>query len=93
MKFYIKTFGCQMNVHDSTRIKELMVKSGHSPVNSVRESDVVIVNSCSVREKAWHKAISETGRYCKSKRKRSSSTPSRPPPERVRGNGRGALRR
>jgi tRNA-2-methylthio-N6-dimethylallyladenosine synthase len=68
MKFYIKTFGCQMNVHDSSRISELMTKNGHEPTSDPNTADVVVVNTCSVREKAFHKAVSETGRFCSEKR-------------------------
>jgi tRNA-2-methylthio-N6-dimethylallyladenosine synthase len=59
---YIRTFGCQMNVHDSQRIAEIMVREGYELTADPGVADVALVNSCSVREKAWHKAISEAGR-------------------------------
>ncbi|MCP4604903.1 MAG: tRNA (N6-isopentenyl adenosine(37)-C2)-methylthiotransferase MiaB [Proteobacteria bacterium] len=70
MKLHIKTFGCQMNVHDSSRISELMEQNGYSAALDANQADVIVVNTCSVREKAWHKAVSEVGRMCALKRNR-----------------------
>ncbi len=67
---HIRTFGCQMNVHDSSRIGEIMEQHGYTLVHAPDDADVVILNTCSVREKAWHKAVSETGRMVVLKRKR-----------------------
>ena len=61
--FFIRTFGCQMNEHDSQRMRNLLVSHGLRPAESDREADLVIVNSCSVRAKPEHKALSEAGRY------------------------------
>ncbi|HQP36695.1 MAG TPA: tRNA (N6-isopentenyl adenosine(37)-C2)-methylthiotransferase MiaB, partial [Polyangiaceae bacterium] len=47
--FFIETFGCQMNVHDSERMHGLLLAAGLQPVGSAREADVVVVNTCSVR--------------------------------------------
>ena len=69
MKFYIKTFGCQMNVHDTRRIEEILSSAGHQPTLNPREAELALVNSCTIRQKPWHKAISETGRLRKSKLK------------------------
>ena len=69
MKLYIKTFGCQMNVHDSRRIEEIFSAAGYSMTTDPRLADVALINSCTIREKAWHKAISETGRLRKLKRR------------------------
>lgn len=66
-RLYIKTFGCQMNVHDSARIVELMEPAGYIPWDDPKTADVALINSCTVREKAWHKAISEAGRLRKHK--------------------------
>ncbi len=71
MKLYIRTFGCQMNFHDSSRIVGLLVRKGFQPCDTPEAADVIIVNTCTVREKAWHKAVSETGRMCTQKRHRS----------------------
>jgi len=66
-RLYIKTFGCQMNVHDSARIAEIMGANGYVLWDDPKTADVALVNSCTVREKAWHKAISEAGRLRKHK--------------------------
>jgi tRNA-2-methylthio-N6-dimethylallyladenosine synthase len=50
--FYIRTFGCQMNKHDSERISGLLISSGYSRVNNPLAADVVIFNTCCVRESA-----------------------------------------
>lgn len=70
---YIRTFGCQMNVHDSARIAEIMVRAGYDLTDTPQGADVALVNSCSVREKAWHKAISEAGRLRRFRKQRSSA--------------------
>ncbi|MBN2528629.1 MAG: tRNA (N6-isopentenyl adenosine(37)-C2)-methylthiotransferase MiaB [Deltaproteobacteria bacterium] len=67
MKFYIKTFGCQMNVHDSRRIEEILSNAGHVATNEPGDAQIALVNSCTIRQKPWHKAISETGRLRKGK--------------------------
>jgi len=67
MRFFIRTFGCQMNVHDSRRIEEILTAAGHEPVPDATRAELLLVNSCTIREKPWHKAISETGRFRKRK--------------------------
>lgn len=74
MKAYIKTFGCQMNVHDSERIADILSRHGYEVVDNPRGAQVLIINSCTVREKAWHKAISEAGRLGVRKRDRDDLT-------------------
>ena len=64
MKLYLRTFGCQMNVHDSSRISEILGLSNYVLTKDPSQADLVIINTCSVREKAWHKAVSEAGRMC-----------------------------
>ncbi len=61
--FHIRTFGCQMNEHDSRRMAQLLEGLGMRPARSERDADLVIINSCSVRAKPEHKALSEAGRY------------------------------
>lgn len=70
MKLFVRTFGCQMNVHDSERIQEIMLAAGYELAAAPSDADVLVVNSCTVREKAWHKAISEAGRLGVQKRSR-----------------------
>jgi len=56
-KFYIETFGCQMNVHDSEKAGYLLSSIGYEAGSSPEESDLVILNTCSVREKAAQKVF------------------------------------
>ncbi len=60
--FYIHTFGCQMNVHDSEQIGELLKNAGYKKTDDVEKSDLVIINTCSVRDKAEQKVYSMLGR-------------------------------
>ncbi len=60
--FYIKTFGCQMNIYDSSKIFDLMLSSGYSCVSDLQDADVIILNTCYIREKAAEKIFSELGR-------------------------------
>ncbi len=60
-KVHIKTFGCQMNVADTERMLALMGEKGMVPTAEARDADLIIINGCSVREKAVHKAVSFLG--------------------------------
>lgn len=60
---YISTYGCQMNVNDTERMYSLLEMLNYSPVSSADMADLIIINSCSVREKPVHKVHSEVGRY------------------------------
>jgi tRNA-2-methylthio-N6-dimethylallyladenosine synthase len=68
--FALVTFGCQMNQHDSARIEELLRASGYAEAPSLEQADLVLVNTCSVREKAVQKLRSELGRLVRLKRAR-----------------------
>ena len=59
---FIKTYGCQMNVYDSARMIELLAPLGFLPVMAPNEADLVILNTCHVREKAVEKVYSELGK-------------------------------
>jgi tRNA-2-methylthio-N6-dimethylallyladenosine synthase len=61
-KLFIKTFGCQMNVYDSERMAELLGAIGYEPVDVADEADMVILNTCHIRDKAVEKVYSELGR-------------------------------
>jgi tRNA-2-methylthio-N6-dimethylallyladenosine synthase len=61
VKYFIETYGCQMNVHDSERIAGLLEQSGYDPADSDRDADVVVVNTCSVRERAEEKLYTRLG--------------------------------
>ena len=52
MKYFIETYGCQMNVHDSERMAGLLEQSGYDPAASEHDADLVVINTCSVRERA-----------------------------------------
>ncbi len=54
-KYLIETFGCQMNYHDSERIAGLLEADGYAPADAAADADVVVINTCSVREKAEDK--------------------------------------
>ena len=60
--FYLKTFGCQMNVYDSERMMEALAGEGYSETQSLESADLVILNTCHIREKAAEKVYSDLGR-------------------------------
>src|SRR5271170_8468006 len=61
-KLYIKTYGCQMNVYDSARMAELLAGIGYQPTDAAQDADMVILNTCHIRETATEKIYSELGR-------------------------------
>jgi len=63
--FYIKTWGCQMNVYDSDKIKTLLLQHGYSAVEDEKTADVIVLNTCSIRENASEKLFSLLGRIKK----------------------------
>jgi len=67
---YIETFGCQMNVSDSEKVAALLEGEGYAPTRDSSAADLIIVNTCSVREKAEHKVYSYLGRFRELKRER-----------------------
>jgi tRNA-2-methylthio-N6-dimethylallyladenosine synthase len=60
-KLYIKTYGCQMNVYDSARMADLLAPLGYAAVDAADDADMVILNTCHIREKAAEKVYSELG--------------------------------
>ena len=66
---YISTYGCQMNVNDTERMYTLLEMANFNPVKTPEEASVIIINSCSIREKPVHKVYSEVGTYRKMKAK------------------------
>jgi tRNA-2-methylthio-N6-dimethylallyladenosine synthase len=62
-QYFVQTFGCQMNVHDSRRIEEVLRASGYREATEPALADLLIVNTCSVREKAEHKLMSLLGTF------------------------------
>lgn len=61
-KVFIKTYGCQMNVYDSDRMGEVLSERGYVTTQTVEDADLVILNTCHIREKAAEKVYSELGR-------------------------------
>lgn len=61
MQYYIKTLGCQMNENDSTLISSLLKKLGHIPCLNYQEADIIIINTCCIRESAETKALGFIG--------------------------------
>lgn len=62
-RLYIRTFGCQMNVHDSEQLAALLAREGYESTGRPEEADLIVVNTCSIREKADQKVYSELGRF------------------------------
>jgi tRNA-2-methylthio-N6-dimethylallyladenosine synthase len=60
-KFFIKTFGCQMNAADSERMSSLLAGQGMGEAATLEDANLIIINGCTVREKAVHKAVSALG--------------------------------
>jgi tRNA-2-methylthio-N6-dimethylallyladenosine synthase len=60
--FHIKSYGCQMNVYDSERMAELLVGEGYSATDNANAADLVVLNTCHIREKAAEKVYSDVGR-------------------------------
>jgi len=70
MKFILHTYGCQMNVRDSDAVAAMLSAAGYQQAVTEEEADLIIVNSCSVREKAEDKALGKLGLLCKTKSER-----------------------
>jgi len=63
--FYIETFGCQMNVHDSEKVIGTLIQQGYSQVETVEDADLVFYNTCSIRDKAEQKVFHRLNDYKK----------------------------
>ena len=63
--FYIKSYGCQMNVYDSQKICSFLKKEGMNEKDNADEADIVVFNTCNIRDKAAHKVYSDIGRVTK----------------------------
>jgi tRNA-2-methylthio-N6-dimethylallyladenosine synthase len=72
-KLFIKTYGCQMNVYDSARMADALAPLGYAPVETAEAADMVILNTCHIREKAAEKLFSELGRLKVTKRRRDEA--------------------
>jgi tRNA-2-methylthio-N6-dimethylallyladenosine synthase len=67
-KLFIKTYGCQMNAYDSARMADLLAPLGYVAAQELEDADMVILNTCHIRERAVEKVYSELGRMAKMKR-------------------------
>ncbi len=70
--FYIETFGCQMNDHDSEKVAGVLLGRGYQQVETVDAAKLVLYNTCSIREKAAQKVFSRLGTYRKHPRPREN---------------------
>ena len=69
-KVFIKTFGCQMNEYDSDKMADVLaLDGGYEKTDDVNEADLVLFNTCSIREKAQEKVFSDLGRVKHLKKK------------------------
>ncbi|MEQ1954109.1 tRNA (N6-isopentenyl adenosine(37)-C2)-methylthiotransferase MiaB [Mesorhizobium sp. CN2-181] len=72
-KVFVKTYGCQMNVYDSQRMTDALAADGYSATERMEEADLVLLNTCHIREKAAEKVYSELGRIREVKREREQA--------------------
>src|SRR5436305_13292346 len=72
-KLFIKTYGCQMNVYDSARIADSLAPLGYSAADAPEDADIVVLNTCHIREKAAEKVYSELGRMRRLKEQKAES--------------------
>ena len=70
-KVFVKTYGCQMNVYDSERMRDVLSPLGYAETATPEEADLVILNTCHIREKAAEKVYSELGKIRQMKRARA----------------------
>ncbi|MBA3324198.1 MAG: tRNA (N6-isopentenyl adenosine(37)-C2)-methylthiotransferase MiaB [Rhodobacteraceae bacterium] len=73
-KLYVKTYGCQMNVYDSERMASALGAQGYVATSAVEQADLVLLNTCHIREKAAEKVYSELGRLRELKARRPGMT-------------------
>ncbi len=66
---YVRTFGCQMNVHDSEKMLTILAENDYRPTDDIHRADIILLNTCSVRAKPEHKVYSALGRLKKLKEK------------------------
>lgn len=72
-KLYIKTYGCQMNVYDTERMVDVMAPQGYEETDTPENADLVVLNTCHIREKAAEKVYSDIGRIRKIKDKKNGA--------------------
>ncbi|MDX8498201.1 tRNA (N6-isopentenyl adenosine(37)-C2)-methylthiotransferase MiaB [Mesorhizobium sp. VK4C] len=72
-KVFVKTYGCQMNVYDSQRMTDALAADGYVATDAVEDADLVLLNTCHIREKAAEKVYSELGRIRDMKAERAEA--------------------
>ncbi|WP_352846272.1 tRNA (N6-isopentenyl adenosine(37)-C2)-methylthiotransferase MiaB [Mesorhizobium sp. M0622] len=72
-KVFVKTYGCQMNVYDSQRMTDALAADGYAATDAIGEADLVLLNTCHIREKAAEKVYSELGRIREMKAERAKA--------------------
>src|ERR671929_2297696 len=72
-RLFIKTYGCQMNVYDSERMADVLRPLGYALADEVEGADLVVLNTCHIREKAAEKVYSELGRIRRLKEARAAA--------------------
>ena len=71
-KIFVKSYGCQMNVYDSNRIKDLFFEDGYIITNDIKDANLIVLNTCHIREKAAEKVYSDIGRIKQINKKKSN---------------------
>src|SRR5919205_986930 len=72
-KLFVKSYSCQMNVYDAERMADVLAPEGFVPTDEMAEADLVVLNTCHIREKAAEKVYSELGRVRQVKRARAAA--------------------
>src|SRR5919201_1339936 len=61
-RVFVKSYGCQMNVYDAERMTETLAEHGYASTSNIEDADLIVLNTCHIREKAAEKVYSELGR-------------------------------
>ena len=72
-RLYIKTYGCQMNVYDSERMADVLAPLGYGVTDDPTAADLIVLNTCHIREKATEKVYSELGKIREMKEARAAA--------------------
>ena len=72
-RVFVKSFGCQMNVYDSQRMSDVAANEGYQPTSAIEDADLVMLNTCHIRERASEKIFSELGKIRELKEERAAA--------------------
>ena len=67
-KVFVKTYGCQMNVYDSNRMMDSLATKGYSPTETMEDADLVILNTCHIRERPQRRSIPSLAAFVRSRK-------------------------